>query len=138
MSDTTEHESHRRPHGPPMAAPFLEFDLPAEIHRLHAEKTWEGGQNARTLIKYDDFRVVLMALKANVRVPEHKTEGRLSVHLLAGHIQVKAAGRTFNLRPGGILAFDHGVPHDVEAIEETALLLTIAMARQEGAQQARP
>ena len=64
MSDTPEHESHRRPHAPPTAGPFMEFDLPAEIHRLHAETTWSTGHNARTLIKYDDFRVVVIALQA--------------------------------------------------------------------------
>ena len=126
MSDAPQHEAHRRPHTPPMADPFMEFDLPAEIHRLHAETTWNTGQNARTLIKYDDFRVVLMALKANVRIPEHKTEGRISVHVVSGHIQLRAAGRTFNLRAGALLALDHGVPHDAEALEESALLLTIA------------
>ena len=126
MSDIPQHEPHARPHAGPMAAPFLEFDLPAEIHRLRAETTWSTGHNARTLAKYDDFRVVLIALRARVRMPEHKTDGRISVHVLAGHIQVKAAGRTFNLRPGGLLALDHGLPHDVEALEESALLLTIA------------
>ena len=109
-----------------MAASFLDFDLPAEVHRLHAEETWSTGQNARTLIKYDDFRVVLTALQANRHVPEHKTEGRISVHVLSGHIQVRAAGRTFSLRSGGLLALDHGVLHDVEALEESAFLLTIA------------
>lgn len=59
-------------------------------------------------------------------MPEHKTEGRISVHLLSGHVQVKAAGRTFSLRPGGMLALDKGLAHDVEAMEESALLLTIA------------
>lgn len=30
MSDTPEHESHRRPHeAPPTAGAYLEFDLPA-------------------------------------------------------------------------------------------------------------
>jgi hypothetical protein len=76
MSDTPQHESHRRPHAPSMAEALMEFDLPAEVHRLHAETTWSTGQNARTLIKYDDFRVVLTALQAHIRVPEHKTEGR--------------------------------------------------------------
>ena len=109
-----------------MAGAFLDFDLPAEVHRLHDETTWSTGQNARTLIKYDDFRVVPTALQANVRVPEHKTEGRLSVHVLSGHIQLRAAGRTFSLRSGGLLALDHGVLHDIEALEESAFLLTIA------------
>ena len=104
----------------------MEFDLPAEVQRLHAETTWSTGQNARTLIKYDDFRVVLTALRAKVRIPEHKADGRISVHVLSGHIQLRASGRTFSLRPGGLLAIDHGVPHEVEALEESAFLLTIA------------
>ena len=126
MSDAPEHEAHRRPHTSPMADPFMEFDLPAEIHRLKAEATWSTGQNARTLVKYDDFRVVLIALGAEARMPEHKAEGRITIHVLSGHIRVKASGRTFSLRSGGVLAVDRGVAHDVHALEESALLLTIA------------
>jgi len=126
MSDSTQSVAHRRPHAPPMAEPLMEFDLPAEIDRLRAEKTWSTGQNARTLVKYDTVRVVLTALQAKARMPEHKTEGRVLVHVLSGHIHLRAAGRTFSLRPGGLLTLDHGVPHDVEALEESALLLTIA------------
>ena len=126
MSDTPQYEPHHRPHTPPMADPFMEFDLPAEIHRLQAETTWSTGQNARTLIKYDDFRVVLTALRAKARISEHETEGRISIHVLSGHIQLKAAGRTFSLRAGGVVALDHGVLHDVEALEDSAFLLTIA------------
>ena len=100
MPDAPQHEAHRRPHTPPMADPFMEFDLPAEIHRLHAETTWNTGQNARTLIKYDDFRVVLIALAAEARMQEHKADGRISIHVLSGHIQLRASGRTFNLRSG--------------------------------------
>jgi quercetin dioxygenase-like cupin family protein len=101
-------------------------DVRSEIHRLHAETTWSTGHNARTLIKYDDFRVVLTALQASARVPTHKTEGRISIHVLSGHVQVKASERTFSLHPGGLLALDQGVPHDIEALEESAFLLTLA------------
>lgn len=104
----------------------MEFDLEAEVHRLKAETTWSTGQNARTLIKYDDLRVVLMALAANARVPEHKADGRISVHVLSGHVQLRASGRTFSLRAGGLLALDRGVPHELRALEESAFLLTIA------------
>ena len=126
MSESPHPAAHRRPHASPMAEPLMEFDLPAEIDRLRAEKTWTTGQNAKTLLKYDDFRVVLTALQAKARMPEHKTEGRISVHVLSGHIHLRAGGRTFSLRPGGLLALDHGVPHSVEALEESAFLLTIA------------
>ena len=113
-----------------MAAPYLEFDLQAEFHRLKAESAWSMGHNSRTLIKYDDLRVVLMALQARAHIPEHQTDGRLSMQVLSGHIQVRAAGRTFNLHPGGLLAFDHGIRHDLIALEESALLLTIAWPSQ--------
>jgi quercetin dioxygenase-like cupin family protein len=109
-----------------MAEPFMEFDLAGEVHRLKAETTWSKGQNARTLVKYDDLRVVLTALQPKERIPEHKTEGRISIHVLSGHIQVKASGRTFTLRTGGLLALDRAVPHEVEALEESAFVLTIA------------
>ena len=126
MSDAPQHEAHQRPHTPPMAGPFMEFDLTAEIHRLREEATWSTGQNARTLIKYDDFRVVVIALAAQARMQEHKADGRISIHVLSGHVQLRASGRTFNLRSGGLLALDRGVSHDVHALEESALLLTIA------------
>lgn len=125
MSDTP-HEPHRRPHSSSMADAFMEFDLTAEVHRLQAETTWSTGQNARTLVKYDDLRVVLTALQARERIPEHKTEGRISIHVVSGHVQIRASGRTFNLRNGGLLALDRGVPHEVEALEESAFVLTIA------------
>ena len=126
MSESPHPTPHRRPHAPPMAEPLMEFDLPAEIDRLRTETTWSTGQNAKTLVKYDDLRVVLTALRAKARIPEHKTEGRISVHVISGHLRLRAGGRTFSLRPGSLLTLDHGVPHDVEALEESAFLLTIA------------
>lgn len=127
MSDAPPQESaHRRPHTAPMASPFLEFDLTVEVDRLHRETTWDRGQNARTLMKYDDFRVVLTVLKADAHIPEHQTTGRISVQVLSGHIRLNALGRTFDLRPGSLLALDQGAPHAIEALEESAFLLTIA------------
>jgi quercetin dioxygenase-like cupin family protein len=56
----------------------------------------------------------------------HQTEGRISIQTVVGHIQVRAQGRTFDLPAGSLLALDQGIPHDVEALEESAFLLTIA------------
>jgi quercetin dioxygenase-like cupin family protein len=127
MSDAAHDDTqHRRPHTPPMAAPFLEFDLTRELEALHGEPEWNSGQNAKTLVKHDDFRIVLTALKARARLPRHQTEGRISIQTVAGHILVRAEGRTFDLPTGTLVALDRGLPHDVEALEESAFLLTIA------------
>ncbi len=117
---------HRRPHTSPMAASLLEFDLTREVEQLHSEPEWNSGQNAKTLVKYDNFRVVLTALKARARLPEHQTKGRISIQTIAGHILVRAEGRTFNLPTGTLLALDQNVPHDVEALQNSAFLITIA------------
>lgn len=130
MSEPTgARAQHRRPHPQPMTGPYLEFDLTRELEQLQAEPAWKSGQNARTLVKYEDFRVVLTALKAGARMAEHRTEGRISIHTVVGHIHVRAEGRTFDLPAGGLLALDRGLPHDVEAREDSAFLLTIAWPR---------
>ncbi len=126
MADPARPESgYKRPHTPPLAGPFLEFDLTAEIARLHSEATWTHGQNARTLVKHDDVRIIVIALRAQAHIAEHKTDGRISVHVLVGRIRLNADGRTFDLRPGSLLALDQGVPHGIEALEESAFLLTL-------------
>lgn len=127
MSETAEERNqHRRPHPQTMAAAYLEFDLPREIEQLHREPDWTTGQNAKTLVKYDDLRIVLTALGAHARMPGHQTRGRISIQTVRGHVQVRAEGRTFDLPVGRLLTLDRGLTHDVEAVEDSALLLTIA------------
>jgi quercetin dioxygenase-like cupin family protein len=130
MPEVPQPELHR-PHATSMAGPYLEFDLSAELQRLKAETTWNSGHNAKTLIKYDDFRVVLIALQSDAHMSEHRSDGRISVQVLSGHVQLRALGRTFDLHAGGMVALDRGVPHDVEAREPSAFLLTIAWPAKE-------
>ncbi|MCC7416794.1 MAG: hypothetical protein IT176_06590 [Acidobacteria bacterium] len=130
MADSVDElRQHRRPHPQPMAAAYLELNLARELEQLHREPEWNSGQNARTLVKYDDFRIVLTALKARAKIPGHQTEGRISIQTIAGHIQMRAEGRTFDLPAGSLLALDRNLPHDVEALEDSAFLLTIAWPR---------
>lgn len=127
MSDALDEDSrHRRPHPQPMVAPFLEFDLTRELEQLYREPEWTTGQNAKTLVKYDDFRIVLTTLRAHARIAGHRNEGRISIHTVHGHIRMRALGRTFDLPAGSFLALDQGLSHDVEALEDSAFLLTIA------------
>jgi quercetin dioxygenase-like cupin family protein len=109
-----------------MGARHVQFDLGAELDLLQQEREWQSGHNSKTLVKYDSLRIVLIAMKARTRIPEHQTEGRISIQTIHGHIQVRATGRTFDLATGGLLALDQGLRHDVEALEDSAFLLSIA------------
>ena len=111
---------------------MLSFDLDAEIETLRAENAWHGGRNSKTLVKYSNFRVVLIVLQRLARMEEHKTEGRISVETVAGRVRMKVQDRMFDLPKGHVLALERGMPHDVEALEDSAILLTFAWP--EGAQ----
>ena len=54
------------------------------------------------------------------------TDGRISMHVLSGRVRLRALGRTFDLRAGALLALDRDTRHDLQAIEDSARLLTIA------------
>src|ERR1022692_5148577 len=109
-----------------LKSPILSFDLNSEIERLRGENAWQGGRNSKTLVKHPDFRVVLTVLKSNACLHEHKAAGRISVQAVAGHIRMHVQDQVFDLPAGHMLALERALPHDVEALEDSAFLLTIA------------
>lgn len=113
--------------GQHLADPLLTLDLTAELARLHDEETWQrAGRHARTLVKDADLRVVLIALGAGVRMEEHHAPGRITIQTIVGRLTLRVAGRTVDLPAGHLLTLAPALPHDVEAQEESAFLLTIA------------
>jgi quercetin dioxygenase-like cupin family protein len=109
-----------------LTAPLLTLDLNREIEKLRSEGRWQSGHTAKTLVKYSDFRVVLIVMKTGGRLDKHRTEGRISVQTLDGRIRLSTAERSVELAVGQMLTLEHDIPHDVEGIVDSALLLTIA------------
>ena len=109
-----------------LTAPLLTLDLNREIEKLRSEGRWQSGHTAKTLVKYSDFRVVLIVMKTGGRLDKHRTEGRISVQTLDGLIRFSTAERSVELAAGQMLTLEHDIPHDVEGIVDSALLLTIA------------
>ena len=134
MSDDTARRlelsgrTHGSPQRPPevLAASVLAFDLGAELRRLRGEDSYRRGErNARTLVHEPDLRVVLIALKVGGKLEEHRAPARISIHSLAGRLRVRLPEETAELAAGQLLALEADVPHEVEALEEGAFLLTI-------------
>jgi quercetin dioxygenase-like cupin family protein len=105
----------------------LTFELQDELARLRREPAWARGErNAITLIKEPDFRVVLTTLKAGARVQEHHVDARFTLQTVLGRLRLHLPQQTVDLAAGQLVALESGVTHDVEALEESAFLLTIA------------
>jgi quercetin dioxygenase-like cupin family protein len=113
---------------PQLAEPLLQFDLLEELRQLRHEDSWQRqtGRSSKTLAKYPDLRVILVLMKANTQMNEHRAEGRVSIHALLGKICIHLPDQKVNLAVGKLLVLDCGMVHDVEALEESAFLLTIA------------
>ncbi len=126
-------EEHERSQRPPelMEGPFLEFELQTQIEILKREDPYRHhGRNSKTLIKYPDFRIVLTVMKAGDHIQQHKAAGRISVQTVSGHIRMHASNKLLDLPTGRLLVLDRVIPHEVEALEDSAFLLTIAAVAQ--------
>jgi quercetin dioxygenase-like cupin family protein len=109
-----------------LAAPLLVLHLDRETEQLRSEGRWQSGHTAKTLAKYPDLRVVLIVIRAGGRLQKHQSEGRISVQTLDGRIRLNTAERSVELAAGQMLALERGIPHDIEGITDSALLLTVA------------
>lgn len=116
----------------PFEVPLLHLHLGEQLERLRQEPTWRtSGRNAITLTKEPGLRLVLMLLGKGIKISEHQTAGPLTFHVLWGSVTFRAGARVESLGPGELIVLESTVAHEVEALEESACLLTLAVAAQD-------
>ncbi len=110
------------------------FDL-AEITgemRGEAEYNHGHGHAARTIVRADDLRVVLIAIRAGAHIAEHVAQATAAIQVVSGRVRIRLPrlarqheDRFEELLPGRLLAMERGLAHSVEALEDSALLVTL-------------
>lgn len=104
----------------------IEIDLPTAVARLRAQPRSGDSLLRRQVLHHGDgVTIVLFLFEPSASLPEHRTKGRVSIHVLEGRLQVTAVGRTHDLFAGRILLLPGGVPHSVLAEQESVMLLNI-------------
>lgn len=114
---------------PELAYEVIRRNIIDELEKLTDAPSWrlEAGRSSETIVKYPEFRIVLVRMKKGSYMSHHRAEGPISVHSVLGRIRVHLPDdRMEELGPGDLLALERGLEHDVEALEECAFLLTIA------------
>lgn len=92
--------------------------------------------NLNMLIEYDDerfnpkvlmnepgYRMVLLSMRAGQLIPEHASKGMVTLHAILGHVTVFAGSFPNELYAGEVIWIENGIPHRIEAIEDSALLV---------------
>jgi quercetin dioxygenase-like cupin family protein len=114
---------------PALGAEVIRRNFKDELNKLKQAPSWqrESGRSSETLVKYNEFRIVLVHMKPGSYMSHHRAEGPISIQVIQGKIRVHLPeDRQDDLEPGELLTLDRCLEHDVEALEESAFLLTIA------------
>jgi quercetin dioxygenase-like cupin family protein len=108
---------------------FIDLNSDMDWRHLDPSSKEDAGHNTKMLVKYPEFRIVLITMRALSRWDDHKTSARIFINVLRGHIQFHTPNGMFDVRPGQLLALDPGIVHSVDAPEESAFLLTLSDPR---------
>lgn len=112
--------------GRELDGPLLIFDLPELIKKIKQEDSWENGQrNAITLLKSDNMRLVLIALRAGEEIDFRQSDNLISLQLLEGDSEFRTVNKTVDLKQGNLLTLHENIEHSLIANSETIFLLTI-------------
>ncbi len=85
----------------------------------------EEGPDVKVLSDIGAARLVLFAFKAGQQLKEHRTSSQLLVQVLRGRITFTAAGNSVKLQAGMVLQVEAQVPHQVVALTNAVLLVTM-------------
>jgi len=107
-----------------LSAEHMLIDLGEVVTELHGTS---GAQDraAVTLVKQAGMSIVLTHLHKGGVLREHGAPGPASVQVLDGQVRFQIGDESVEAGAGRLVAFDGGVRHSVEALEDATLLLTI-------------
>lgn len=111
------------------SGPVLDLDLMTMSEQLRHDGTWSDGRNSRTLVKHGDFRVVLTVMTAGACLHKHHARGTVLIQVLSGHIRARVLDEVLEVPAGHALSLDPELEHEIEAVDQSALLITIAWPR---------
>jgi len=110
------------------------FDVAREVQSLrHDLQFTSGGRAARTLVKAEGLRVALVLIKKDFGLNPEASAGGASLEVLTGRLCVSADGEQREVGAGELMVLADNLREPVQALEETAFLLTVAWPTGAGA-----
>jgi uncharacterized protein (DUF2249 family)/mannose-6-phosphate isomerase-like protein (cupin superfamily) len=77
----------------------------------------------KVLMNEPGYRMVLLSMRAGQCIPEHATQGIVTVHAILGHITFYTPSLPCELYAGEVVCIEGGIPHRIEAHEDSSLLV---------------
>ena len=104
----------------------LVFRLDEELAKLHPLPP-DRDRAGVALLKQSALNVVLTAINAGAHLSEHEPRGPATIHVIEGRIRVNMDGEQEVVERGQMIAFDANVRREAVALEDSAILTTVAL-----------
>lgn len=99
-------------------------------HQLELARSASSGRSAHTVYGGHEhvLRQTLVALAGGRMLDEHENPGEATVHVLHGRVRLSAGDTSWEGSAGDLLIVPDA-PHALAALEDAAVLLTVAKTR---------
>jgi quercetin dioxygenase-like cupin family protein len=106
--------------------PMMAFAITEEISKIKADlRSTNQRKRSAVLAKNEHLSIVLAVLSGGEALQEHETEGQITVTVVQGAIRFNALNDQVRLAAGGLLTLQPGLRHSVEALEDSAFVITV-------------
>jgi len=98
-----------------------------EIADIYQDIEYKENKPAiKVLFETSFTKEIRIVMKEGQVMKEHQTAFPIVVEIIAGKINFGVEGNVHNLKKGGLLALEGGVPHDLKAMEDSIVRLTLS------------
>jgi len=65
-------------------------------------------------------------MKSGSEMKEHHADARISIQAIQGRVRLQLPDQAVELVGGELMCLESGIAHDVKALEESAILITVS------------
>jgi quercetin dioxygenase-like cupin family protein len=93
-----------------------------------AERLYQA--TTTTLVKTEHLEVLRIVMPRGKHIRRHQVPGEITLQCLEGGVRVDLGDRQVGLAPGELMYLDGHHTHDLQAVQDSTVLVTILLARE--------
>jgi len=103
------------------------FSLVEQFDALPSESVMRHGHMQKTLYKHGPMTTAIFSIRSGAGLNRHELDGESIIHVIKGRVQVHTPTATHEVKRDEILLLDPKTPHDVNALEDTEMVMTVVL-----------
>jgi quercetin dioxygenase-like cupin family protein len=85
---------------------------------------------SETLVRAEHLEVFRLVLLAGRSLPGHDHPRVMTIQCIEGRIELVSGSKSVEMQAGHLVYFSAGTPHELKAVEDSSLLVTLLVRRE--------